>query len=119
MEKQGSPMAVAGTSHQGSYSAKAGAITHSQTSTLEITLTCDPGWIRFWRKVSCEGGPDKLVFAVDGSRKQEWTGNMDWAQISYKVPAGIHTFTWTYGKDASDSDGADTVWLDDIEFPVW
>jgi hypothetical protein len=33
--------------------------------------------------------------------------------------AGQHTFTWKYVKNGSTSEGADTVWIDDVEFPIW
>ncbi len=110
---------TADTSWQGTYCAKAGAIGNNQKSTLEIKLTCDGGWMSFWRKVSSEMGCDKLQFFIDGARKAEWSGELDWQQTSYLLKPGEHTFTWMYLKDTSLTEGADTGWLDDIEFPVW
>ncbi len=110
---------VAGAGRQGTYGVKAGAIKDSQTSTLEITITCDTGWIRFWRKLSSEKLWDKLQFFIDGTKKGEWSGELDWEQVSFPVDAGARRFTWTYRKDDSSAEGADTAWLDDIEFPVW
>jgi len=54
--------------HQGGYSAKAGRLGHGQASILEISITCDEGWIRFWHKVSSEEGFDKLQFFLDGDK---------------------------------------------------
>ena len=37
-------------------------------------------------------------------------------QRSYAVPAGSHTFRWTYAKDDSGSAGLDSAWLDQVVF---
>ena len=47
-----------------------------------------------------------------------WSGEQEWVQVSYPVMAGSHTFEWHYVKNSSDSSGQDTVWLDDITFPL-
>jgi hypothetical protein len=64
-------------------------------------------------------GTDKLQFFMDGIKKSELSGEVDWRQITCPVKAGSHTFAWTYVKDGAGAVGADTAWLDDIEFPVW
>ena len=35
---------------------------------------------------------------------------------SYPMAAGTHTVEWRYSKDSSVSSGADTAWVDDIDF---
>jgi hypothetical protein len=103
--------------HGGTYSAKAGTITHSQSSSLAVTLTCVTGNITFWRKTSSESGFDGLQFYIDGVSKGVWSGETAWGLATYAVTAGSRTFTWTYSKNASLSSGSDTAWLDDIAFP--
>lgn len=105
--------------HQGACSARSGTVNVDQTSTLEISIKVDEGWIRFWRKVSTESGFNKLQFFIDGSLMSEWSGEMDWKQFEFSVKPGMHTFTWTYVKTYAPGGGADTVWIDDVEFPVW
>jgi hypothetical protein len=104
--------------HYGAYSAQAGSIDHDQNTTLQVTLDCVSGDITFYRKVSSEPRCDYLRFYIDGAEKGEWSGEEDWAQVSFGVTAGSKTFEWTYSKDNSESEGGDTAWIDDIVFPV-
>lgn len=104
--------------HGGSCSARAGAIRDGQSSTLKLTLDCVDGDIRFYTKVSSEFFCDKLTFCIDGQRKAEWSGQVDWTEVSYAVPEGSHTFEWVYSKDGSASDYDDTAWIDDVSLPI-
>ena len=104
--------------NSGIYSAKAGTISHNQSTSLKVTLDCIAGDIRFYRKVSSESSYDYLDFYIDGILKGSWSGTYAWSQQSYPVSAGVRTFKWTYSKDGSVSSGSDTAWIDDIEFPV-
>ena len=103
--------------HSGDYGAKAGLIDHDESCTLQVTLDCGSGNITFYRKVSSEQGYDYLRFYIDGVEKGRWSGEEDWARVSFPVPAGTRTFTWTYSKDGTVSDGDDTAWIDEIVFP--
>jgi hypothetical protein len=79
------------------------------------------GNITFWYRVSSEtssGGGDFLWFSIDGEiQGSGWSGEIDWAQASFPVKAGDHTFRWEYAKDGSVDTGSDTAWIDDIIFP--
>ena len=101
----------------GSYCAQAGSISDDDTSTLSVTLDCVDGDITFYRKVSSEQHYDYLRFYIDGLLQDEWSGNEDWTKVSFPVRVGRRTFEWTYSKDGSSSNGSDTAWIDDIEFP--
>ena len=103
--------------HSGVYSAQAGSIGNNQYTSLILEGDFPEGQISFWRKVSSEQHYDYLRFYIDGSLQDEWSGNEDWTQVSFPVRAGRRTFEWTYSKDGSSSDGSDTAWIDDIEFP--
>ena len=109
---------TSGTSHSGMYSARAGSISDDESCTLSVTLDCVAGDITFWCKISSESGFDSLRFYIDGAQQGEWSGQHDWAEVSFPVTAGTHTFEWTYSKDGSVSQGEDTVWIDDIVLPV-
>ena len=102
--------------HTGTYSAKAGSITDSQSTTLNLTLDCVSGYISFYRKVSSESDFDYLKFYIDGVQKGAWSGEDDWSEVSFPIDEGMRTFEWTYSKDGSVSEGEDTAWIDDIAF---
>jgi hypothetical protein len=109
---------TSGESNSGVYSARAGSIDHDESSTLEVTLDCVSGDVRFYCKVSSESSWDYLRFYIDGTEKGEWSGEEDWEEASFHVTKGRRTFRWTYSKDESSSDGSDTAWIDDITFPT-
>ena len=51
-------------------------------------------------------------------KKAEWSGEQNWALVSYPVTAGNHLFQWQYIKDLSVDTGSDKAWVDDICFPT-
>jgi hypothetical protein len=104
--------------HSGTYSAQAGSIDHDQNTSLQVKVDCKSGNITFYRKVSCESQYDYLTFYIDGVEKGKWSGEKDWANVSFGVTAGTRTFEWTYSKDGSMSEGQDTAWIDDIMFLI-
>ena len=104
--------------HSEKYSAQAGSIDDDESTTLKVTLDCAAGDISFYRKIYSEEGCDYLTFYIDGVEKDTWSGEEDWAEVSFPVTAGTRTFEWTYSKDGSASEGDDTAWIDDIVFPV-
>ena len=109
---------TSGVANTGTYSAKSGHISDSQQTDLVITLdVLVDGVVSFYRKVSSEGSWDKLHFYIDNQEKADWSGDEDWAQFSYPVTTGTHTFRWSYQKDGSVSSGQDCAWVDDIQFP--
>jgi hypothetical protein len=106
------------TSHDGSYSAKSGVITHNQTSTLQLTANViQAGDISFWYSVSSEANYDYFRFYVDGSLITEAAGTVAWTQYTHALAAGEHTIAFTYYKDGSVSSGSDCAWVDEIIFP--
>jgi len=104
------------SAYDGTASMRSGSIGDGQESTLEYSCTSDVGRIGFWYRVSSEPGADTLEFAVDGTPVTNWSGSIHWAHMAAPVPAGPHTFTWTYSKDASNAVGEDAAWIDLLEF---
>ena len=105
--------------YEGTYCAKSGDISDSQTSSLLLSgYVSSPGTISFFRKVSSESNYDYLRFYIDGSLQEQWAGTIAWGQVSYSVTAGEHTFEWMYYKDGSVSTGSDCAWVDYIIFPA-
>lgn len=104
--------------YEGTYSATSGNISDNDSSTLYINVdVLSAGTISFMYKVSSEPGYDYLKFSIDGNVQGSWAGSVGWAEASYAVTAGNHTFTWTYDKDVSQSNGSDCGWIDNIVFP--
>jgi endoglucanase len=104
--------------NSGNYCAQAGSIEDDESTTLQVTLDCVSDNISFYCKVSSESRCDYLEFYIDGVRKGKWSGREDWAEVSFQVTAGTRTFEWVYSKDGSVSEGDDTAWIDDINFPL-
>ncbi len=113
------PWVVQGTDKfSGSFAAKAGAISHNQTTELSLALNVtEAGPISFFSKFSTEANYDYFRFLIDGNQQEQWSGYQNWTQHSYTVAAGTHTFTWRYVKDQGVNTGSDTAWLDHIIFP--
>lgn len=105
--------------YEGTYSAKSGSISDDQTSELYITMdVISDDEISFFRKVSSEDDYDYLRFYIDDNLAGEWAGEESWAEVSYDITAGNHTFKWLYYKDQSVSNGDDCGWIDYIIFPA-
>ena len=104
--------------YQGTYCSQSGDIADNQISDLYNTaMVVTAGEISFARKVSSESGWDFMKFYIDGTEIASWSGTVDWAETSYNVDAGLHTFKWSYIKDGSVSSGSDCGWIDNIVFP--
>ncbi len=112
-------MIVTDEVYEGVYAARSGNITHNQSSTMSLTLdVAAAGEISFYRKVSSENNYDFLRFYINDDMVGQWSGEVNWSQVSYPVQAGNNTFTWTYIKDHIISHGSDCAWIDFIEFPT-
>ncbi len=102
----------------GMFSAKSGAINNLERSEMYLegqVLFADT--ISFDRKVSSETGYDFLKFYVDETEMGSWSGNKDWAKVTYPVKAGTHRMRWTYEKDEATAAGLDAAWIDNIRLP--
>ena len=106
--------------YAGSYCLRSGVIEHNATSTLSLLYNVENpnDEIHFVRRTDCQHNGDYLRFYIDGNMMQEWTGALYWHEVSFPVPQGEHTFTWTYEKNDSGSSGQDCVWIDEILFPA-
>ncbi len=104
--------------YEGTYCAKSGNIGDDENSQIAVTVeVASAGNITFRYKVSSESGWDYLRFLIDDQEKGSWAGTVAWAQATFPVTAGTHTFAWKYDKDESQSSGSDCGWIDYIVFP--
>ncbi len=105
--------------HSPGASARSAAITHSQSTTMEVILDVPvAGNVTFWKKVSSEQNYDYLKFYVNNVMVNQWSGIIDWSQESYPVVPGPAIFRWEYSKDNVVNAGSDCAWVDDIVFPA-
>ncbi|MFM1769796.1 MAG: hypothetical protein RJA22_2325 [Verrucomicrobiota bacterium] len=102
-------------SRDGQDAARSGAITHSQLSTMQTTVT-GPGTVTYWWKVSSEPSNDRVMFYIGSSEQARLSGEVDWQQRSFPVPAGTQTLRWTYQKNSSTTAGQDRAWVDQVVF---
>ena len=104
--------------YEGVYCMKSGVIDDNENSNVSITIdVVADGQISFYYKVSSEPNYDFLKFYIDGNQLGTWDGEAGWAEASYDVSEGEHTFMWSYEKDQSESNGEDCGRIDFIIFP--
>lgn len=115
-QHQNTPWMIASDSHTGRNCEQSGDIKDNEESTLSLNRYCAEGTIQFAIKVSSEEQCDKLIFRIDDQQIDGWDGLTDWMEVNYPVSAGLHTFSWSYEKDQSNSANEDTAWIDDVVF---
>ena len=109
---------LTGVSHDGVAAAETGPIADNQTSSLTTTVT-GPATLSFWWKVSSQTNADFLSFASSGnspSFASQISGEADWAQQTYLLPAGSQTLQWSYSKDNALNNGSDAGWVDQVSY---
>ena len=104
--------------YAGSLSLKSGIIGDNQKSEISYTASFSAGNVSFARKVSSESTFDFLEFYIDGVLQNRWSGELDWAVVSFPISAGTHTLLWRYVKDAFVSSGGDAAWIDAVSLPA-
>ncbi len=104
--------------YNNTYAARSGDIGHNQNSTLKLAMdVLSDDTISFKRKVSSEVY-DVLEFYINDKKKGIWSGEEDWARVSFPVEQGLQTFRWVYEKDFMVSEGDDCAWIDRIDLPA-
>jgi len=103
--------------HDNDAAAQSGAISHNQQSRLTATVV-GPGTLSFWWKVSSEARYDSLGFGIDSTTLflGSISGEVEWEQRTFSIPAGAHALYWIYSKDQTVSSGRDAGWVDEVVF---
>lgn len=104
-------------SHDNVDAAQSGAIGDNQSSWIQTTIT-GPGTLGFWWRVNSDDqlSYDYLEVDFGGQSSSQISGDYGWEYYETHLDAGAQTVRWTYYKDASDVAGADTAWLDEVNF---
>jgi M6 family metalloprotease-like protein len=103
--------------HDGSSAARSGSIGDNTNSILQTVLT-GPGTLSFWWKVSSEATYDLLSFKIGSVTQAVVSGEVDWQQKTYELPAGSQTLQWIYTKDVNGTNGLDAAFLDQVLFTL-
>lgn len=93
--------------------AQSGSIGDGEISSFS-TLVEGPATIQFHWKVSSEENYDWLQCWVDDDLQKSISGNVDWSEEQILVPLGLHNVRWVYTKDASEAEGEDAGWVDQL-----
>ncbi len=89
----------------------------SQSNWVQTTFS-GAGALVWWWSSSTEPHADQMTLYVDGvAQEGALSGETPWRQRMLVIEgSGSHTARWVYAKDASQSLGLDSVWLDRISF---
>lgn len=99
--------------HDGVDAARSGAVGPLQETILQTTVVSNfPTIAQFWWKVSSEQYFDTLEFRVNGTLQGSISGEVDWTQASFPIPAGTNILQWRYSKDYSFDSGLDAGFVD-------
>ncbi|MBN2447342.1 MAG: hypothetical protein JXO22_11475, partial [Phycisphaerae bacterium] len=99
--------------HSGVYAARAGVVGDHESSWMQRTV--GGGALGFWYRVSSDADLDWFNFYIDGRRYLRVSGETGWQLFATGLTPGEHVLRWEYSKNLSQSAGADTVWIDDLE----
>jgi hypothetical protein len=99
----------------GGSSLQSGAIGDNQSCYVQTTVN-GPGKISYYSKISSQQDHDYAGFLIDDVVITFNSGEVDWKQDEFDIPAGTHTLKWGYQKDASGSAGLDCAWLDKVVY---
>jgi hypothetical protein len=60
---------------------------------------------------------DFLEFHVGGILKKKISGEIDWTEETFQIPAGPQVLRWQYNKDLNAAEGQDKAWVDGPNLP--
>lgn len=108
---------------QGSlFHARAGGITHGQTTVLRLVSATRAGNASFAYRVSSEAfglnGGDFFEFYLNGVRQVRTNGESGWQTHSFNVTARTNVLEWHYIKDSNNSENLDAVFVDNLDLPI-
>src|SRR6056297_4102 len=93
-----------------------GTYSQYQSAYIKKTIYTSAGVISFDWKINTESG-DRIIFFIDGEKKDESTGDVDWTSKSFTVDEGTHTFMWLLETDFYTSPSPNEIYLDNLVFP--
>ncbi len=111
-------------SYEGRRSIGSKSLQDGKTAGIAYRSNFESGTMSFYMKVSTEDRYDFGRFFINGVEQEldsngssVLSGEVNWKFYSFKIPAGTHTFMWTYQKDDSYGDRDDRIWVDGVSMP--
>ena len=104
--------------YEGNYCMKsggAGVANVTSNMTVMVYVPAD-GVMSFFGKISCENQWDFGYFYIDGVQMGTYTGDGQWAERTFDITTGDHTFQWRYTKDDIVDSNDDCFYVDNITF---
>jgi hypothetical protein len=87
----------------------------NSSSFMEVDIIAEEStYLYFYYKVSSEKGYDHLKFYINGSRREIWSGNINWSMYKLYLDKGEYTLRWEYNKDINIDGFEDKAWIDHI-----
>ena len=104
--------------YEGQYCMKSGgAGVPNVVSNMTVTVNIPyEGIMSFFGKISSESNYDFGHFYIDNVEMGSWSGAGNWAERTYQITEGTHTFQWRYTKDGSVNSNDDCFYVDYITF---
>lgn len=102
----------------GTFAAQSGDISDSQRSVLSLEIKTFSGTGGFQYRVSSEPVWDRFQFYLNGRKLLEEAGDVDWKLFQFNLKEGLNRLEWRYVKDSIRSEGADAVFIDNLDLPV-
>ena len=97
--------------------AQSGALTTNQSSWMETVVT-GPFQISFSWGVSSRS-THYLRFQDNGTTRAQISGEVDWNRQIFEIASGVHTLRWVFATTATMPQGANSAWLDQVDFNYW
>ena len=107
----------------GANSLRSGDINDTEASCLVLAVSLpDTRQLRFSLRTSSQGQHDRLAFFIDDQTvisnfsAPERSETKNWEQQNFVVTNSVSKLSWCYLKNAADSAGDDSGWLDNLSF---
>lgn len=99
--------------------ARSGSIGNDQRTAMILTVNlAQATTLSFDRKVASELDYDIFSVLINGFTVDEWSGNVEWGNVSYNLQPGVQVIEFRYEKDESISEGSDAAWVDNVRFTI-
>ena len=99
--------------HDGVDAARSGTTDDEESSSLKTTVM-GPGTVTFWWKLSSETNLDALRFYVGDSEQARLSGEIDWQEQTFAVPAGSQELKWKFKNEGTNAQVQ--AWVDQVRF---
>lgn len=105
----------------GTVSIKNGPTNYPYSSCFDYTPAAKPGSVSFSLRTDASNALNAYIIIDGGSTLSlgSWGGTTPWRRVSYDTTiynGTVFKFQWCYQRNVNYTSGAETVWVDDIEF---